>query len=285
MKYLSLTLSLWLSSTTLAWAGDAATLHFLGFSNDGKHLAFEQFGIADGVGAPYAELHLVDVSKNTHLAAPLKQLPNAENPATEQADTLEAATDTVRQANLKAAQEMLTKFQLQHTQTGEQLVHHLLTDLSVNPFTVHFSPQLPLAGQAYDEFILHLQEQTVDAKDCIGSGKAKIFSLSLRKKDEKPEQAKILQADQNLPNSRGCPTGYRIAEVYLYQEQYLAVFIQLLVPGFEGENLRYLVVTGILPHAEGQEQMSDAARDKREAILQKAIDPLEQKKTAAGAQP
>src|SRR5215207_8757888 len=54
------------------FAGDYANIHFIGFSRDGKYLAFEQYGTADGSGFPYADLYLLDVEKNVFAAKPFE---------------------------------------------------------------------------------------------------------------------------------------------------------------------------------------------------------------------
>lgn len=274
IKRLILSIGLLCSSQLLA--SDAATLHFIGFSEDGKYLAFEQFGMADGVGAAYAELHLIDVENNAYAVPLFQQKPDGEVSA--QAESEEQAIALVRQANRQAAQADLEKLQLENTHSGLQVIAHPLTDLSADPLQVRFTPHLPLAGHAYDEYLLRLQETELE-QDCYGLGNAKIFSLSVRSKDQTQAQATSLQADQRLPKSRGCPLGYRISHVYVYKEKYLAVFINMLLPGFEGQDMRYLVVTGLLPeNHRGEEHINDEDWQKREAIFQQAIDAVERKK-------
>ena len=41
-------------------AGDSAERRAMGFSVDGRYFAFEQFGIQDGSGFPYADIFIVD---------------------------------------------------------------------------------------------------------------------------------------------------------------------------------------------------------------------------------
>jgi predicted secreted protein len=42
-------------------AGDRALIDYLGFSEDGTYFAFEEFGIQDGSGFPYANLYIIDL--------------------------------------------------------------------------------------------------------------------------------------------------------------------------------------------------------------------------------
>ena len=47
-----------------ALAGDFAERRIIGFSADGKYFAFEQFGVQDGSGFPYAEIFVIDIEKD-----------------------------------------------------------------------------------------------------------------------------------------------------------------------------------------------------------------------------
>lgn len=51
-------------TATAALAGDAASFNPLGFSEDGRYFAFEEFGIQDGSGFPYANLTILDVTED-----------------------------------------------------------------------------------------------------------------------------------------------------------------------------------------------------------------------------
>ena len=54
--------------SSIASAGDFATLNFIGFSKDGRYLAFEEYGTQDGSGFPYSNFYFVDVVKNIFAA-------------------------------------------------------------------------------------------------------------------------------------------------------------------------------------------------------------------------
>ena len=60
-KWLVCTATLALSSGT-ALAGDFANLNVLGFSSDGNIFAFEQYGVQDGSGFPYADRFYIDTN-------------------------------------------------------------------------------------------------------------------------------------------------------------------------------------------------------------------------------
>ena len=50
-----------------ASAGDFAERHIFGFSPDGSHFAFEEYGVQDGSGFPYSNIYIVDVANDSWL--------------------------------------------------------------------------------------------------------------------------------------------------------------------------------------------------------------------------
>ncbi|HHI82860.1 MAG TPA: DUF2259 domain-containing protein, partial [Rhizobiales bacterium] len=47
-----------------ALAADTAERRIIGFSPDGQWFAFEEYGIADGTGAPYASIYVINTDKD-----------------------------------------------------------------------------------------------------------------------------------------------------------------------------------------------------------------------------
>ena len=48
-----------------AHAGDVAELEILGFTGDGGVFAFEEYGVQDGSGFPYANRYYIDTADDT----------------------------------------------------------------------------------------------------------------------------------------------------------------------------------------------------------------------------
>jgi predicted secreted protein len=215
----------------LAWAGDAADLNFLGFAPDGNYLAFEQYGTHDGSGAPYSEFYFVETAKNEYSAKPVK--PETPGEAAE--------LETARAAARKTAADELAQAKIQTGNVGKHVIAHPLSDLGADASQAVFTTAVPLGGLAYPKYEIRLQETATDT-DCAGVGKAKIFSLTLHGADGK--LLKTLQKDSKLPAARGCPLRYRIQDVFVYNDKHIAVFLNVFHPGFEGENMRFMVVSG-----------------------------------------
>ena len=237
---LSLIVSLIVLLSVPALAGDFANLNFIGFSRDGKYLSFEEYGVQDGSGFPYSNIFFVDVDKNSFAAPAIKIRLDNEAMSEQQARTRAK----------RSAAPVLSKFRILERNTGTALVSRLLTDIDVNHFlaldaekprTVNFAE---IIGSMYREgdYELTLHPGVVKTKEC-DIYEQPIYKLELTLKDNMQDKSITLQKDAMLPASRGCPISYAIQHVYVYQNN-IAVFINSYTTGFEGPDMRYLVVTG-----------------------------------------
>lgn len=224
---------------SIARAGDYATLNFVGFSKDGRYLAFEEYGVQDGSGFPYSSFYFIDVAKNS-LAAPSINIRLDNEQATE--------TQARSRAKLKATA-TLRKLRIVTGNTGQLTVSRMLTDLNVEAPGSGKSQKINFAeivGSMYrrgdHELVLNPIEVKVRAKACDYSD-LPIYKFELSLKDKEADKTIILQKDGTLPNSRFCPIDYSIQFIYLYEDN-IAVFLNTYNIGFEGPDMRYLVVTG-----------------------------------------
>src|SRR3569833_2885359 len=48
-------------SASPALAGDRANLNILGYSEDGRYFAFEEYGVHDGAGGNYSSIYVIDL--------------------------------------------------------------------------------------------------------------------------------------------------------------------------------------------------------------------------------
>jgi predicted secreted protein len=231
------------------FAGDYATLNFIGFSNDGKYLAFEEYGTHDGSGFPYANIYFINVEKNSYAAAPVKK--RFDDSSMKVFDESKIpGEDVMRSQAKKAAAANLKKFKIVQGNTGEMVVARLLTDLNVGSTGQNNeSPDQVIEftdyrGSSYyeREYALLLKTSEIKTKDCEYSSDA-VLKLDLTLKDTKAETETILQNDKTLPESRGCPLSYSIQNVYVHENK-IAVFLNIFTMGFEGPDMRYMVVTG-----------------------------------------
>lgn len=219
-------------------AGDFATLNFIGFSKDGKYLAFEEYGVQDGSGFPYSHIYFVDVVKNSY-AAPA---------VTVRIDT-ETATERLARSRAKlGAGAALRRLKIIERNPGTLVVARLLTDVNAYGDAKHDEQTINFAeivGSMYrrGDYDLVLRSSEIKGvKDCdYNDDPVQKFELVLKDKDA--DTTKVLQNDAGLPASRACPLSYRVQYVYLYQD-HIAVFLNTYHMGFEGPDMRYMVVTG-----------------------------------------
>lgn len=216
-------------------AGDVAQLQILGFSPDGRYLAYEVSGVQDGSGSPYCEIYFIDVVRNEYAASPVR-LRGRESESRQLAG--------LRQQAALSAAPSLQSLSIAAAVKGKALVHHPLTDLTSDGCYVKFSTfPGPPPGPGGSIYELVLEERPA-GKSCFDL-EAKIFTLRL----QQGARTRILQHDTRLPASRGCVFRYRIERVIAY-EQKIAVFLNTFLPGFEGPDVRYMVVTGELTFAD-----------------------------------
>jgi predicted secreted protein len=219
------------------FAGDYAALDFIGFSKDGRYLAFEEYGTQDGSGFPYSSIYFVDVDKNT-LAAPAVNIRLQSERATEQQARAKAKL---------AAARIIRRFAIINGNTGQLTVSRMLTDLNVEVFRqgktqkINFA-EIVTSMYRRGDYELTLDLSEIKNKECdIFDQPVYKFELSLNAKDR--DSTTVLQKDDRLPKSRSCPIDYSMQYVYLYEDK-IAVFLSTYWVGFEGPDMRYTAVTG-----------------------------------------
>ena len=229
-------------SSASVFAGDFARLNVIGFSQDGKYLAFEEYGTQDGSGFPYANIYFIETAKNSFAASTVKVLLESET-ASEATARLKAKTSAA--ANLK-------KFKIVSGNVGDLLVSRLITDLSANGFddddknqTIKFTDERT-SHYFPTEYELALKTSEVKTKPCADYLDQPGLKIDLTLKNMRDEKAapKILQSDKTLPESRNCPYNYSIQNVYTFKNT-IAVFMNVFTAGFEGPDMRFMVVTGV----------------------------------------
>jgi predicted secreted protein len=201
----------------LARAGDAASLEFWGFSGDGRHLAFEQYGVQDGSGFPYAELYIVEVARNTLLHSVKATVQSGSTSA-------EAARRQVwAQSRIALSQYGIVR--------GKQGRFAQIAGKNSSTQTVEFTA----LGRGH-RLELATPEAPKGQAGCL-TQPSRLLELRL--------DGKALQRDARLPASRACAYDYEIHSVFVLGSS-LAVFVKVTADGFEGPNLRWMVVSARL---------------------------------------
>ena len=183
---------------TSAAAGDYADRQVIGFSPNGSIFAFEEYGIEDGSGYPYSNIFLINTAKDSWVAG---------TPIRVRIDDGATSLQSARDLALSQAQPLLLQYNI--VAEGRHLVHNPITELpggnNVEFLLRAFSP-LQSAGWtlAIEEFALQ--------SDCPDIGATIVgFDLWLTSPVASPRQ---LHHDTGIPDSRGCPVGYGISDVF-----------------------------------------------------------------------
>jgi predicted secreted protein len=227
----SLALALTLAASP-ATAGDRALIEYLGFSADGRYFAFEEFGVQDGSGFPYANVYIIDLPADSWVSgSPYRA--RIEDESGDVGDARDQALD-LAEPKLDALDISVPAHAIAVNGDGE--------DIGDGHSLVFGPPGFGLEPiQSQQELSLEVIPLATNMDCSIIDGEVFGFTLSL-------DGEEIHADDGPLPASRGCAMGYRIFAVVQPAEWFFgatprSVAIISSYPfGFEGPDRRFLAV-------------------------------------------
>ncbi len=248
-----------------AEAGDLAQSDIIGFSADGRYVAFQEYGQWDESDVVYANILVIDVAANASVeGAPIRvQLDPEAMP------TLHDRADPVGEARAQAmedAEPVLDRYGIVDGNTGTTLIYHPLSDVTADPHLVEFSIGRGFAPpgrtlQTMQVQSLHLTQEEVPSARCDQQQLGPVSTMSLELQAEGLDGPVTLHREDGLPDARDCTTGYRIQSVIAYFPENVALTdccraqVALLVVlsmsqfGHGGEDWRHMGVTALLDGA------------------------------------
>lgn len=237
-----LSIALFITSALIggARAGDIASRQILGFSPDGSYFAFEEYGIQDGSGFPYANIFITNTRKNSWVkGSPIRVLIQNE----------EAGQQSARDQALEKAKPFLEKLDI--GRSGALLAHNPVTEVGRNTHEVTVAPG-PVPFLKNYALTFRLEEQQIETKRCKDYGDLSQmgYGLSVQRKGD---AVKELHKDARIPTSRGCPRHYALSDIIRFQPDKAAkevlyiVVIQMFSYGFEGDDGRYIASSYWMP--------------------------------------
>lgn len=239
MRASMLALAIAMATIPRADAGDAAQVAILGFSADGSVFAFEEYGIQDGSGFPYANRYYIDTATDSYVAG---------TPLRVRIDDEGASLGDARRQAREAGQTIVGDPELE-AHRGFTAGWNAVTELSADPHRMAVNPRPvmpPIDGPVefrLREIAMPQPERCRDLGDIVGFGLTRIGLAP-------DEAARIVHEDASVPASRGCPLGYRLGGVQTYHPQsgppVFAVLIAVRTFGFEGPDHRWMAVAGRL---------------------------------------
>ncbi|WP_159586579.1 DUF2259 domain-containing protein [Chelativorans xinjiangense] len=220
-----------------ARAGDTAAVEILGFSADGGIFAFEEYGIQDGSGFPYANRFYIDTASDSFLPG---------TPVRVRIDDEEAALETARQEAKDQGQAVISDAELT---PGFTAGWNAVTELSADPHRMMVNPR-PVVPPIDEALEFRLEELHLpQPENCEDLGMIMGFRL-LRIGTAPGGETATVHEDETIPSSRRCPLGYRLTGIQTYHPQggpaVFAVLIAVRGFGFEGPDHRFIAITGQL---------------------------------------
>jgi predicted secreted protein len=229
-----------------ALAADAAQSEIIGYAPGNRYFAFEQWGIQDGSGFPYADIFILDLKANAWLpGTPIRVLTEDEK----------QTAGSARRKAAAAAAPLLQKLAI-----GEPAVvlastpaTELVEDRQSLTFDLYYhsiGPSVPLPpADLYDDSRFRLKLAMKDmppAAPCTeADGPFKGFTLSLD--SLKTGASRLVHSDDSLPKSRGCPLNYDIDKIVGPSQTFgvpntLVAIVGVYTFGFEGQDRRFIAV-------------------------------------------
>lgn len=220
-------------TATGAHAGDFATRHIHGFSIDGKLFAFEEYGVQDGSGFPYANIYVIDTDTDQWVAnSPFRVRLN---------DETKTIFDAREEARILAGP-VMKSFE------GRGNV------VATNRATEHGTDKKRLV--ANPRFVVPPIDETVEfrlttkvlpaAEHCEAFGTITGFTLT-KIATHPGKSTRVLHNDTSIPESRSCPLDYEFADLVTFFPEAgspkAALLILMKQVGFEGPDGRFLAVT------------------------------------------
>ena len=217
-----------------ATAGDRALIDVIGYSEDARYFAFEEFGIQDGSGFAYSSVYIIDLDTDSWVVG---------TPVRVQADDEQAPLSQIRaEVQLQAADDIAT---LGITVPAE--IAAMLGDGApgADARMLRFGTPGYNPGDVSGDYELRLKSfATTAAAPCAEWFSVEPLGYELVIADKGVERQ--VHRDGDLPRSRGCPVSYRIYGVVL---PYMAgsisdavALISVYPGGFEGPDRRFIAV-------------------------------------------
>ena len=219
-----------LALATPALAGDRAQFNPIGFSDDGRYFAFEEFGIQDGSGFPYSSIYVLDLPADKWVGTPVRVRDDSED----------ARIQDVRAEAATKAAGVLAQSRIDYPAMTVAL------NADGEPDAAAYSLRFGRPGYGLDpvqsESLLEIEVFDLPpAEDCaIMDNETKGFAL-------KVDGVEITRDSGQVPKSRGCVMDYRVHAVIAPSDvdvvPSVPVAIVSVYPyGFEGPDRRFIAV-------------------------------------------
>jgi predicted secreted protein len=203
----------------------------LGYSDDGRYFAFEQFGIQDGSGFAYSEIFIIDLIHDRWVSGgPIRVTLEEEG----------AGLRRVRQEARERAHSRLARYNI--GAPFRLLAATTPMEASAQEEVMAFYPR-PILRPIDPVHKLRLTRVPLDSpQDCFWMDDTAGFALTMQVEGAAERQ---VYRDEVLPRSRFCPTRYGISQIVMPFDGApgrAVALISVYQLGFEGLDRRFLAV-------------------------------------------
>jgi len=230
-----LLLALFLFINVPSFAHDSSRFEFHGFSGDLEYCAFEVYGEAEygEPCGPYSRIYIIDVDKNIYAMKPIIL-----NSNDYEADILD-----VRLNNFKKAYPFFKKYHINQNSKGTLLFYNPRNDGPIRPIIKANDYTCSFAIEAETYTLKLIERDPIPNNSAYEHEKEKLLELQLINNQTK--KVSILQKDTFLPEILKQTVKYRLLSAY-YLYGKIAVFLEYEQLGYEGNNRRQMIVTGVI---------------------------------------
>lgn len=216
-----------------ALGGDSAQFNALGFSADGRHFAFEQFGIQDGSGFPYSEIFLIDLDTDRFVGG---------TPVRARVDDEGADLSAARQQAFGEASEALNA----HGIYRPAVPVALRGDGEIGDVGLTLSYGIPSFGLADIEGQYDLSLELFKAPSSMDCSLFEGDPIGFALKRETDGELSEVYRDTRVPASRHCVVTYKFYGVFIPFESYdnasAVAVLSVWSHGFEGPDRRFIAL-------------------------------------------
>ena len=203
--------------------------------------AFEEYGVQDGSGFPYASRYYIDTARDEFLDG---------TPVRVRLDEESASVEAAREQARAESEKIVPQAELAANR-GFTAGLNPVTEASADPYRMVVNPR-PVFPPIDTPLEFRLEEiplgNVPGMEICNSQGEINGFRL-LRIEAAEGGRTALLHEDRTIPKSRGCPNGYRIGGVQSFTAGGLSTYAVLIAVrqyGFEGPDYRWIAVTGRL---------------------------------------
>ena len=223
-----------------ALAGDRAGIDFIGYSEDLRYFAFEEFGIQDGSGFPYANIYVLDLETDSWVQG---------TPIRQRVDDESASLPELRAQATDNARSLLDQYGIDEpvdilalNGDGDAGADFTTLDVGVPGYG------MGLPGQPFQ---LTLESFVAPGDPACGTYTEEPiqgFTLTMTQDGAGRE----VHSDTRVPDSRGCALDYRLYGVVAPFDSFAAfntdphkamvAIVAVYTLGFEGPDRRFIAV-------------------------------------------